>query len=261
MPTKRLVAFFDLLGFKNTIRSTPLDRVVSQFDGVFEAVRSAAVSHRARLGDRLRDLAHRFGPLGLRPSPRARVEQFRAGTGLGAFVMSDSIVIYSEPIDEPEDGFNKRLAEFLLVCRSFMARLAEADLPARGAVAFGEMHADPDNDIYLGEALVDAYELSESQEWAGVAVSPALTAAIQRALEDKAISLRRSEHITRYQVPFKSGRCEHWVLNWATEWRQAHPLDQDPFSHRRTGDPRIDSKYENTVTFVRSVTNELPQSV
>ena len=87
---------------------------------------------------------------------------------LGHCVFSDSIIVWSPKLKlggQWAYGFFLTLAQLVL----FGLR---AGLPIRVGVAFGEFIADTRRSVYLGRALVDAYETEQQQDWIGGAYHP-----------------------------------------------------------------------------------------
>jgi hypothetical protein len=78
---------------------------------------------------------------------------------------SDSFILYT--IDATALSY-RALDSF---CRHFIVELIRASLPVRGAMACGELYADPAASLYFGKALLDAYRLGESQNWVGFVLS------------------------------------------------------------------------------------------
>jgi len=50
--------------------------------------------------------------------------------------------------------------------------LIQAEIPARGAIAFGELYADASERIFYCKGLIQAYEYAEEQDWIGLILSP-----------------------------------------------------------------------------------------
>lgn len=53
-------------------------------------------------------------------------------------------------------------------------------MPLRGALGFGAFYADKKNGIFLGPALIDAYEYGEKQNWIGLVISPKACVKLQK---------------------------------------------------------------------------------
>jgi len=58
------------------------------------------------------------------------------------------------------------------ISRWFTYFLILAGIPVRGSIACGAFYADPSNQVYLGQALVEAYEFGEARDWIGFLLCP-----------------------------------------------------------------------------------------
>jgi hypothetical protein len=76
-------------------------------------------------------------------------------------------------------------------------------------MACDEFYADKPNGVFLGKALVDAYEYGEKFNWIGFTLSPSVLS----RLEELKIDLS-SRHFRKYEAPVKSGQEETLALLW-----------------------------------------------
>lgn len=136
----RWVAYFDLLGMRARIRD-------GDHLGVFEAYQQV--------------IEHLDG----RRESHARV-------GLTWF--SDTFVLTT--IDDSGPSFS----EIEQVARLFMYFMLRAHRPLRGAIAHGPMYADHASRILIGQAMVEAHDFGESQDWIGLLICPSAEAAMER---------------------------------------------------------------------------------
>jgi len=85
------------------------------------------------------------------------------------------------------------------VSRWFVYFLLRGRVPLRGAIACDRFCADFDNRVFVGRALVEAYEYGEGQDWIGLVLSPT---AINRL---RALGLPAEERLnyTFYDLPWK----------------------------------------------------------
>jgi hypothetical protein len=91
-----------------------------------------------------------------------------------AVTFSDTILLYSRlphpsTMMAPQVG----LSNAELFCRYAAALQAEAlmlGIPLRGGIAWGECSIVPTRGAFVGSAIVDAYLLSETQDWIGVSL-------------------------------------------------------------------------------------------
>ena len=130
--------------------------------------------------------------------------------------------------------------------------LLGSHFPVRGAVTRGPMYVNEQLNVFLGEALVRAYELEQQQQWIGVAIDPSVLS----AHPDLANGLLPNDsllgHIFReYDVPMKGDRTERLrTLNWrfnlvvkdGTRWLFAESDRED-----------VAVKIQNTLAFAKSV--------
>ena len=91
-----------------------------------------------------------------------------------SFHFSDTIVLISH--DDSETSCLK----LLVYLRTVIQCLLAAKFPPRGAVSFGEMFVDINRHMFLGKALVDAYNLEKQQDWIGCALSNSIEAAFPK---------------------------------------------------------------------------------
>lgn len=130
----RWLCYLDLLGFKNLVRTDAVGRVIPLYDEVLQKLEVDAAPKK---------------PLGLAYS-----------------WFSDTFIIFSRG-DSPRD--------FTLVeqaGRLFFQRLILAEIPVRGALTHGKLYSNLARNIFLGDALIDAYEYGEKQQWLGFLLAP-----------------------------------------------------------------------------------------
>jgi hypothetical protein len=79
------------------------------------------------------------------------------------FLFSDTIVCLRElPEDKEAEGKDVGFAELLLAVQFLVTELLEAGLLLRGVVTFGNLHREGDNEVVIGEALLDAAEFERT---------------------------------------------------------------------------------------------------
>ena len=74
---------------------------------------------------------------------------------------SDSFILYTTD----ESALSYRALDSFI--RYFIVTLISKKIPIRGAMSFGELYADDAHGLYFGKALIEAYKISESQDWIG----------------------------------------------------------------------------------------------
>lgn len=166
-------------------------------------------------------------------------------------VFSDTVVFVSQA-DGPGDlhAIMARSLEF------FRASFA-GGIPVRGGIAHGSMAISDTPLRFMGQALVDAYDLGESQQILGVSLQP-----------EAALRFRRNPFkfksgapvLVDWDVPTQQGSENRSVLNWPpfchmyfSKGLPATP--EELYSRFKREDfaclpPKVQQKYENTLAFL-----------
>jgi len=226
------VALVDILGFKEIVRTSELLGLAKQLAGTLGSCVGLAVTHSQKI---VKDGV-------------ARVAW--AKRMCGYFQFSDTILLYSR--DSSLRGcFNLVVSAWHLVRSLFAIRF-----PCRGAVVFGPLAMGPEKGLFVGQSVIDAYELTEAQDWGGAVLSPSLVATFPQ-LKELAEQKGTIPNLLLcpYRVPFKSGAklpfeqdrellCLNWrfnlVVEKGTKWLFRDPQDEGALA-----------KIRNTLEFCR----------
>jgi hypothetical protein len=262
---ERLIAYFDILGFKNLVLSETLESMVGRFGHIYTTIGAAAVRHEAEQQDSLSvaAIAERYEQIEAADLGGIRAA-FEAATGMTLLLMSDSLVMYSHPLVHGKDNWFRQLSTLLRVSRTVIDKLLEYELPARGALGFGELYVDAANGIYVGQGLVEVYEFAESQEWLGVVAAPSLTSDLSEMHEGFTMEKwRQGKWLARadwdylpYAVPFKKGPQRMYAVNWATTPNARHLEGSNLFRRGVAGPPQVAVKYTNTLAFLNQASRD-----
>ena len=129
---KRWVAYFDLLGTKELIRSNRIFEVFVAY--------AQAIEHVSRELHQTNTVQHAW--------------------------FSDTFLMYSD--DDSASGFTVMDH----VARWFIQHLVTRKIPVRGAISSSDFYADRNHGMFFGKALVEAYEYGEAQDWIGYLLCP-----------------------------------------------------------------------------------------
>ena len=257
----RILLFFDLLGFRDRVLSKPIEDIVASFHDVFFSIWSAMIGREASKSlsiEHLGSFIKTYSGFSARDFKVVR-STFEKRTGFTVLLMSDSVVLYSKPLEPNTDELRQTFSASVRLSRIVMLRLFERMLPARAAIAYGEFHADVENSIFCGRALVEAYEASENQDWIGVVLCSSIeeiaqeyekTFSVREGLQHPSLA-RPGWDFVRYKVPFKNGVRPSFVINWGSAFNAGGPVRDDFFKDVLTGIKSVDRKYENTLSFLR----------
>lgn len=127
---------------------------------------------------------------------------------------SDTILLYSKPVPFPVNEaheFQVRIEAdaFFRYSAVLQAQALLAGLPLRGGIAFGECVVAPTRGVFVGPPIVDAYLLSEVQDWIGVALHDSCGPLLSMTRPPEMGVLLRSS------IPVKGqSEREGWTLDW-----------------------------------------------
>lgn len=225
------VACFDILGFKEAILG------FEQCQGVGRLDRFADVIYNGEILKKL--------------------EQSRENLQDRIYICwgSDTFVLYTP--DDSDTSFKVINSKANIFFREMIWR--SPSYMMRGALGTGQFYADKQNNVFLGSALIDAYEYAEKQNWIGFVVTPSA----EKRIGDIESMLNIQSHTllyqyTQYDVPVKKKesrneiRCivEDTELLFAAKI-QSYPAIKRFFLPRRkrTLQKEWAKKYENTRRF------------
>jgi hypothetical protein len=173
-----MVAVCDILGFKRLLYSIPLEEIVEdEFDYLRKALYSSLYKKET-------------------PEHTPTLEEFQAQEKVGFAWFSDTVLLYS--LKDNEEGYCDLIetAAWLII-----HTILTATVRLRIGISYGKVYIDTENQIYLGKAIAEAYELQQRQQWSG--------GALTRQAEAKHIKdsdFPYPWHLARYRVPLKPTR-------------------------------------------------------
>lgn len=162
---------------------------------------------------------------------------------------SDTFLLYSP------DNTASSFAAIEATTRWFMYFLICAGIPIRGAMSCGNFYADKENNVFFGQALIEAYQYGENQDWIGFVLSPS---AINQMT---AVGLPANERLNYayWNIPYKKvdntlpESLPAYIIGDSVEINGKNPcLDKLLEMKGRLKDSRFIKKYENTISFIRA---------
>ena len=210
---KRWFSYFDLLGFSNLVREHHIEYVLPIYEDVLKIITQKA------------------GPK----------EQY----GISYTWFSDTFVIHSKADSEQEFALIEQAS------RLFFQKLILKQIPVRGALSVGNLYTQKRKNIILGEALIEAYEYGEKQNWLGFLLTPS----VFRHLQNSSLHLERRLH---YRHVNKPGVITHphpqnvyaFAFNNGTINGRNPYLDAILAMKHKAGID-YETKYQNTEDFIR----------
>jgi len=144
------IAYFDFLGFKNLIETfTKING-----EGNLDVFRLNYYDDIVRIAKKVVNKVK-------------RINNTLSGE-IGYSWFSDTFIFFA-PEGKP-GSYGSCISIDAILRRFFTGSLLKGNL-FRGALSFGDFYANTKDRIFLGPALIDAYEYAEKQDWFGVVVS------------------------------------------------------------------------------------------
>ena len=221
-----LVAFFDILGYKNILSAHSAE----------EALKIVNAS--------------------MLQSLKEAKKQYSVISKPDAFVISDSILL-SLPLESETASTSPAAIMFLFFCAALMTSLLTRGLPTRGAISWGEFcfQSKKNQVVFVGEPIVEAIELANSLEIAACALAP--------SSESKVVTNASRQLLHLYKAPIKSQpKCELYLLKYffRDKTKTREEMIRSFRKHKKYLDGSSLSKFNNTIQFFKSCQHLLPEN-
>ena len=210
----RFVGYIDIMGFKNLVFRNPHERIYEMMKKVSDAMNETESTFSTDLID--------------------GEEVYITMT-----TYSDSMMIYSK------DKSSASQSSFLGAVANLSEKLFLAEIPFKGAVAYGQMTLDLKNSIFFGRPLIDAYLLSEELSYYGVVV---------HASAETKKGFKSSDLVEEYLCPFKTGNSIHQTIVPLTDLASNYEDVEESIKRMRSKTSGGLRKYiDNTLTYLAKV--------
>ncbi|HEY0662042.1 MAG TPA: hypothetical protein VGD21_12070 [Lysobacter sp.] len=246
-----VVAFFDILGFKQKFEALGLPEIERRYFSLITTV------------DRFNaNTASIFGDLNFKESAYWTTDSdiFVLNRISGAYA-SDSIVVWAPSVwpearqktrqerdelaKDPGHGWLYSTIpcdNLLNVCNELVCRSIELGLPFRGALSMGPAILDERRSVFLGQPLIDAATLERGQMMIGASFCPAFM--------EQVIPRRFILPFDALKAGFKTGYGGA-VLDWPRHWRRTRTQDiRDVMANLGHDAGAASHYYENTLALV-----------
>lgn len=214
--TKRWFAYFDLLGFANQVRTSEIYNVLPIYEKVLEAIAEKAEPKKSK--------------------------------GINYSWFSDTFIIFTKGHSAEEFALIEQAS------RLFFQKLILHKIAVRGALSFGDLYTQQEKNIFLGEALMDAYEYGEKQNWLNFVITPSA----YKALHD--IDLPMEERLN-YRLVNNTNVITHHISHpvFAYAFNNGSVNGQNPFLEalnlmKSKSPSAVHDKYKNTIEFIEKYT-------
>jgi hypothetical protein len=173
--TERYLCFIDIMGFKDRLSRLGHEKVLSEIQELYRYVKEIIDEFQQDIKND-KELLRIFGP-----------------TEVRYITFSDSILLMT-------GGKNKKDLTLLILVSAFvLEKSLQMKLPLKGALAKGKFTADFTNNIFLGQALVDAFILQEELNYYGIIANRE----VERDIDQAFVSEEYKTLIFSLQTPMK----------------------------------------------------------
>jgi hypothetical protein len=178
-------------------------------------------------------------------------ERATAWPNIGYAWFSDTFILYTEDDSAVSFGAIDNIS------RWFFYFLINADIPVRGAISCDVLYADKENNLFFGEAFIEAYQYGEIQDWIGLLLCPSA----EQRLEEIGLPAERRLNYAYAEVPFNN-RPERQpndlkaklpvciIGNWISINNNNPVIERLTRMRERVADQRIRTKYDRTIEFI-----------
>jgi hypothetical protein len=184
------IALCDILGFSDLVKQTDLHTLVEM-----PLAWLRRFLHHSLHKDRF-------------PAEVPSIAELNAHKKLGIAWFSDTLLFYTRMDD------NDALLElYQTVGWLLFETMFHGDTRLRAGIAYGEAFIDPENSLFVGEPIIEAYEMEKCQKWSGAALC---ASALNRTPAGLLSGRDADCWVIPYPVPTKNGVCETLAINWTT---------------------------------------------
>ncbi len=146
---KRLVAFLDVMGFKEMLKGNSQEKLQEYYNALFEYVEGKEQTYRLTANE----------------------------DGFKKLLVSDAVIL-SIKLDGSERQKLKKASRFISSVSLIQYLLAvNVDIWTRGAISYGNLFIDEISNTLVGPAFVSAYELEKTANYPRVIVNPQVCSA------------------------------------------------------------------------------------
>ncbi|MBQ9869207.1 MAG: hypothetical protein IJM32_06065 [Ruminococcus sp.] len=217
---KRAVAYFDILGFKKRIENTPLQKLSSEYEKIITQTDGRFYVKDGKI--ERQELCYRY-------------------------IFSDSIFLIAK------NDTNESFIDMISYAWRMMQMFIVSGFNLRGAVTYGELYANIDTKVFVGQSIVDAVILEGKQDWMGAVVDNSVIERYGSFFDDNDIQSNVLRVILPiHDVAFKDGQRKNYhVINWRVNIVSEVGIKY--FFNNDENDEHVKTKIDNTLRFSKEV--------
>lgn len=227
----KIVCCADVLGFSAKFSALSTNEKRDEYSLIIEAVKSACHS--------IQDYRREQVTYNLKRS--------------NFYWFSDTFILFSKdiPPDIPDVSMEDLLPRFFHSVKMLFLRFLYHGYPLRGGIDYGEFIVDPEENVFLGNALINSYKMSERHKWAGISLTPICSKFIRKYKNQNNL-------LIEHNVLSKDNTSEKLqVIDWPNDPSimqkpEADKYVHDQFFHSCTNiDSKVEEYLKNTIDFLK----------
>jgi len=267
---KYFISYMDVLGFRSLVVNKDLQKVHNSLETILVELRNFYLTGRSRL----------YGSFDMETGHPAQVPSHKYSKEIlkdNIINFSDSIIFYITCSEDEEEN-KVRFESICWLSNEFIAKSIltthdpnRFEIALRCGIAFGDAIIDKDNGIFTGLPIIDAYDLSECQQWMGGTIHPSVPTEYKEKLlgYDKELFIYPAPSELKEDV---KSTCDVG-LEYSLNWVKHHPsLPNYVHDLKRLGPTLLDigghvkrykwekkdnhAKGKNTLDFVKKIDEE-----
>jgi hypothetical protein len=227
---ERYVAFLDIMGFRERVFREDHSRVKSMLESLRPTIEVIEEKAKSRLDKK----------------PIVDDSQSTASSFIYPVSFSDSIIFISS------DSTFSSARKILYNVRWILAEALNAEIPMKGAIAYGRLTANLKKSLYFGKPLIDAYDLQQELFLYGAILHHTM----EKHLKDNdMIEKLNDNYIYKWSVPLKTGKINHYIVDWTDMvHKEESQVCVNKLYNRVSGKPRM--YVDNTLKFLKWLSEE-----
>lgn len=247
---KKLIAYLDILGFKQLVKNNSLDNLKTIYIDTLKDVDLVLEQSKSNIKEFTKDGWPQYKP--------------------NITIVSDSVILWNS--NDSWEGFSG----LLIAVRAICAMALTNGIPLRGAIVIGELDVLNyksnfiNSPIILGDGITKAFQLEKKAKMMGCIISNEVVNHINEILasmpgKNVDEAFKEGKYMFKYPVPTENGSEDLYCLNWVSTFVQnIEKIDidymvYDAFSmHNKVIDSDdVKTKIGNTIMFIKHCASKL----
>ena len=171
-----------------------------------------------------------------------------------AVTFSDTVLLFTKGHQDTD------LRAILFMATEILSQALRLCVPIRIGISVGTFFFNLDESMYVGPALIEAYQIGEKAQWIGITTS----AEVYRRTKENNLTTGSSDAVISTEIPHSDGNHSGYAVNWPTALRtsinaplpittqQLYSGFEQYFGKWESLPDTVKVKYDNTVHFINT---------